>query len=80
MELSAEEDAMHETYRMLGREHEADLEREATRRARKALLPARTPVTEQIADSVRRIVVVLQMRIPRRRRARAVPSRQPVGR
>jgi hypothetical protein len=74
--LPTEEDAMHETYRMLGREHEADLEREASRRALKALLPARAPLRTQIAESVRRLVLDLRMRMPRPRRARAVPSRQ----
>jgi hypothetical protein len=46
---------MHETYRMLGREHEADLEREAARRALGALLPARPPLTKRAAASLRRI-------------------------
>ena len=52
---------MHETYRMLGREHEADLEREAARRALGALLPARPPLTKRAAASLRRIVLRRQV-------------------
>jgi hypothetical protein len=58
---------VHETYRMLGREHEADLEREAARRALGALLPARARLTKQVADSVRRILLRLHVRMPRPR-------------
>jgi hypothetical protein len=35
---------MEETYRMLGREHQADLDREASTRALASLLPARPPI------------------------------------
>ena len=46
---------MDETYRMLGSEHEADLEREAARRALAALLPTRPPLTKRAANRRRRI-------------------------
>ena len=38
---------MHETYRMLGREHEADLEREALKRRRPAELGKPAPVEDR---------------------------------
>jgi hypothetical protein len=62
---------MDESYRMLGREHQADLEREAARRALGALLPARAPLTKQAADSLRRIALRLQVQMPRPRRPEA---------
>jgi hypothetical protein len=54
---------MDETYRMLGREHEADLEREAARRALAAALPARTPLTKRFVDPVRDILSRLHVRM-----------------
>jgi hypothetical protein len=71
---------MHETYRMLGREHEADLEREAARRALGALLPARPPLTKRAAASLRRIVLRRQVQPTRPRRPEVVPSREPAAR
>ncbi len=71
---------MHETYRMLGREHEADLEREAARRALGALLPARPPVTKRAAASLRRIVLRRKVQPARPRRPEVVPSREPAAR
>jgi hypothetical protein len=71
---------MYETYRMLGREHEADLEREAARRALGALLPARPPLTQRTAASLRRIVLRRQVEPARPRRPKVVPSREPAGR
>jgi hypothetical protein len=62
---------MDETYRMLGREHQADLEREAERRAAAALLPPRAPLTKQAADSLRRMALRLQVQLPRPRRPEA---------
>lgn len=47
---------MYETYRMLGREHEADLEREAGRRALGALVRARLPLTKRTQASLRGFV------------------------
>ena len=58
---------MDETYRMLGREHEADLEREAARRSLEALLPRRAPVTEEVAASLRRMAMRLQIQMARAR-------------
>ncbi len=71
---------MHETYRMLGREHEADLEREAARRALGALLPARPPLTKRAAASLRQIVLRPQVQLARPRRPEVVPSREPAAR
>ena len=71
---------MHETYRMLGREHEADLEREAARRALGALLLARPPLTKRAAALLRRIVLRRQVRPARPRRPEVVPSREPAAR
>jgi hypothetical protein len=71
---------MHETYRMLGREHEADLEREAARRALGALLPGRAPLTKRAAASLRRMVLRRQVQPARPRRPQAVPSRGPAAR
>jgi hypothetical protein len=71
---------MHETYRMLGREHEADLEREAARSALGALLPARPPVTKRAAASLRRIVLRRKVQPARPRRPEVVPSREPAAR
>ena len=66
---------MDETYRMLGREHEADLEREAARRALEALLPPRAPVTKQVAASLRGMVMRLQVQLARAREiAREIAS------
>jgi hypothetical protein len=71
---------MHETHRMLGREHEADLEREAARRALGALLPARPPLTKRAAASLSRIVLRRQVQPARPRRPEVVPSREPAAR
>jgi hypothetical protein len=71
---------MHETYRMLGREHEADLEREAARRALGALLPVRPPLTKRAAASVLRIVLRKQVQPDRPRRPEVVPSREAAAR
>jgi hypothetical protein len=70
---------MHETYRMLGREHEADLEREAARRALGALLPARGLLSKRAAGSVLRIVLRRQVKtaLPG---PQVVPSREPAAR
>jgi hypothetical protein len=45
---------VHETYRMLGREHEADLVREARRRELAAALPKRQG-RDQVANWLRRL-------------------------
>jgi hypothetical protein len=71
---------MHETYRMLGREHEADLEREAARRALGALLPTRPPLTNRAAASLRRIVLRRKVQPARPRCPEVVPSREPAAR
>jgi hypothetical protein len=70
---------MYETYRMLGREHEADLEREAARRALEALLPARPPLMHRVHASLRRIVLRRQVQ-PWPRRPEVVSSREPAAR
>ncbi len=71
---------MHETYRMLGREHEADLEREAARRALAALLPAQPPLTKRAVASLRRIVIRREIQMARPRRPDIVPSRETAAR
>jgi hypothetical protein len=71
---------MHETYRMLGREHEADLEREAARRALGALLPARPPLTKRAAASLCRVVLRRRVQPVRPHRPDVVPSREPAAR
>jgi hypothetical protein len=71
---------MDETYRMLGREHEADLKREAARRALGALLPARPPFAKRAAASLRRIVMRREVELARPRRPEVVPSREPAAR
>jgi hypothetical protein len=45
---------MHETYRMLGREHELDLEREARNRSLAAALPAKPARVKAPAEPTQR--------------------------
>ena len=56
------EDVVDETYRMLGREHDADLEREAARRRLAAQLPRsgrlrRRSALTMPADALRRLLL-----------------------
>jgi hypothetical protein len=55
---------MEETYRMLGREHQADLDREASTRALASLLPARPPIATRAVEWFAGITSRLRTRQP----------------
>jgi hypothetical protein len=55
---------MDETYRMLGREHEAELEREADRRRLAAQLPRNGRVREGSVSRLRQLLLQLRRTSP----------------
>ena len=55
---------MEETYRMLGREHQADLDREASTRALASRLPARPPMATRAVECFAGIASRLRTRQP----------------
>jgi hypothetical protein len=66
-------------YRMLGRERQADLEREAARHALVALLQARPPLTQRAAASLRRIATRLELMMTRRLHPEPASAREPAA-
>ena len=57
------EEAVHETYRMLGREHELDLEREARKRHLAAALSGAKPAPAKAAARRRTRMLVIPHRL-----------------